>query len=223
MKNSSHDKEVIRWPLLLAPFPYLSWQAYVRSAEPTGPRSSGLRQPGVARRGHPDRGRHLPAQRLYGRRRESPTRLAAPPPPGSTPSRSSCLDTNRTLPPSLFQSGAKPSWQYIWPPSRDMSQYLLRACLVAGMILVSCGFGAIALTAETAAQVPGVWGGPGVAPPSTPAPPTPPSSSRPLDPRAFYPPPYGPPSNLYPRARFWAPGYYDAYGNWVFGYYRYQC
>jgi len=103
-----------------------------------------------------------------------------------------------------------------------MSQYLLRACLVAGMILVSCGFGAIALTAETAAQVPGVWGGPGVAPPSTPAPPTPPSSSRPLDPRAFYPPPYGPPSNLYPRARFWVPGYYDAYGNWVFGYYRYE-
>ncbi len=23
-------------------------------------------------------------------------------------------------------------------------------------------------------------------------------------------------------ARAWTPGYYDAYGNWVFGYYRYQ-
>jgi hypothetical protein len=59
----------------------LSWQACVRSAEPTAPRCSGLRQPGVARRGHPDRGRHLPAQRLYGRRRQSPepSRCASPP------------------------------------------------------------------------------------------------------------------------------------------------
>ena len=26
-----------------------------------------------------------------------------------------------------------------------------------------------------------------------------------------------------PCARVWIPGYYDAYGNWVFGYYRYDC
>ncbi len=26
-----------------------------------------------------------------------------------------------------------------------------------------------------------------------------------------------------PCARVWTPGYYDAYGNWVFGYYRYDC
>ena len=26
-----------------------------------------------------------------------------------------------------------------------------------------------------------------------------------------------------PCARVWTPGYYDGYGNWVFGYYRYDC
>ena len=26
-----------------------------------------------------------------------------------------------------------------------------------------------------------------------------------------------------PCARVWVPGYYDGYGNWVFGYYRYDC
>jgi hypothetical protein len=26
-----------------------------------------------------------------------------------------------------------------------------------------------------------------------------------------------------PCARVWTPGYYDPYGNWVFGYYRYAC
>ena len=44
-----------------------------------------------------------------------------------------------------------------------------------------------------------------------------------------YPPPayYYPPAPSYrvypPCARVWTPGYYDAYGNWVFGYYRYDC
>ncbi len=44
-----------------------------------------------------------------------------------------------------------------------------------------------------------------------------------------YPPPpyYYPPAPAYPVyppcARVWVPGYYDAYGNWVFGYYRYDC
>ncbi len=44
-----------------------------------------------------------------------------------------------------------------------------------------------------------------------------------------YPPPayYYPPAPAYrvhpPCARVWSPGYYDAYGNWVFGYYRYDC
>jgi hypothetical protein len=45
-----------------------------------------------------------------------------------------------------------------------------------------------------------------------------------------YPPPhaYYPPAPYYPAypppcARVWAPGYYDGYGNWVFGYYRYDC
>lgn len=35
--------------------------------------------------------------------------------------------------------------------------------------------------------------------------------------------PTTPPSYLYPCVRVGMPGYYDAYGNWVFGYYRYQC
>jgi len=43
-----------------------------------------------------------------------------------------------------------------------------------------------------------------------------------------YPPPvYYVPAPVYrvypPCARVWVPGYYDAYGNWVFGYYRYDC
>jgi hypothetical protein len=37
---------------------------------------------------------------------------------------------------------------------------------------------------------------------------------------------YYPPAPYYraypPCARAWVPGYYDAYGNWVFGYYRYD-
>lgn len=38
----------------------------------------------------------------------------------------------------------------------------------------------------------------------------------------YYPPvPY---YHVYPPCvRVWIPGYYDAYGNWVFGYYRYDC
>ena len=44
-----------------------------------------------------------------------------------------------------------------------------------------------------------------------------------------YPPPgyYYPPAPYYrvypPCVRVWTPGYYDPYGNWVFGYYRYDC
>ena len=43
-----------------------------------------------------------------------------------------------------------------------------------------------------------------------------------------YPPPvYYPPVPHYgvypPCARVWVPGYYDGYGNWVFGYYHYDC
>ncbi len=99
--------------------------------------------------------------------------------------------------------------------------------LLAGIILVSWVLGAVIPVAETAAQVPGVWGGPGVAPPTAPAPPVAPPYPGPYDPRAFYPPsyyyPYYPPSYFYPCPRVWVPGYYDAYGNWVFGYYRYQC
>ena len=35
---------------------------------------------------------------------------------------------------------------------------------------------------------------------------------------------YSPVYRAYPPcARVWAPGYYDPYGNWVFGYYRYVC
>ncbi len=38
---------------------------------------------------------------------------------------------------------------------------------------------------------------------------------------------YYPPTPVYrvypPCVRVWVPGYYDAYGNWVFVYYRYQC
>ena len=97
------------------------------------------------------------------------------------------------------------------------------ACLVAGAILMSWGLGAVLLTAETPAQVPGVWGGPGVAPPSAAAPPTPPSSPRPSNPRTYYAPPYYSSPGLYPPARAWTPGYYDPYGNWAFGYYWYQC
>ena len=96
--------------------------------------------------------------------------------------------------------------------------------LIAGIILASWGLGAATQVAETVAQVPGVWGGPGVAPPTAPAPPVAPYYyPGPYDPRAFYPPPYYPPNYFYPCPRVWVPGYYDAYGNWVFGYYRYQC
>lgn len=44
-----------------------------------------------------------------------------------------------------------------------------------------------------------------------------------------YPPPpvYYRPAPYYraypPCAQVWVPGYYDAYGNWVFGYYRTDC
>lgn len=44
-----------------------------------------------------------------------------------------------------------------------------------------------------------------------------------------YPPPpmYYPPVPYYrphpPCAQIWVPGYYDPYGNWVFGYYRTEC
>ncbi|MDE2180425.1 MAG: hypothetical protein KGJ40_06215 [candidate division NC10 bacterium] len=35
---------------------------------------------------------------------------------------------------------------------------------------------------------------------------------------------YAPVYRAYPPcARVWTPGYYDPYGNWVFGYYRYAC
>lgn len=44
----------------------------------------------------------------------------------------------------------------------------------------------------------------------------------PYPPPVYYPPvPY---ARVYPPcARVWTPGYYDPYGNWVFGYYRYDC
>ena len=44
----------------------------------------------------------------------------------------------------------------------------------------------------------------------------------PYRPYAYYPP--APYYQVHPPcARVWTPGYYDAYGNWVFGYYRYDC
>ncbi|MDD5558412.1 hypothetical protein [Candidatus Methylomirabilis sp.] len=52
----------------------------------------------------------------------------------------------------------------------------------------------------------------------------------PMVPHAVY--PYPAPSRVYyppayraypPCAQVWTPGYYDPYGNWVFGYYRYAC
>lgn len=54
----------------------------------------------------------------------------------------------------------------------------------------------------------------------------------PLAPYPAYAYPYPPPVHyapiphyrVYPPcARVWIPGYYDGYGNWVFGYYRYDC
>lgn len=112
---------------------------------------------------------------------------------------------------------AKPS--ALCGPSR-----LARWGLVMGMMLVSWGMGAAIPIMEAGAQAPGVWGGPGVAPPTAPAPPmTPYYYPGPYDPRAFYPPPYYPPQHFYPCPRVWVPGYYDAYGNWVFGYYHYEC
>ena len=54
----------------------------------------------------------------------------------------------------------------------------------------------------------------------------------PLGPYPVYGYPYRPPiyypqvpySRVYPPCvRVWTPGYYDGYGNWVFGYYRYDC
>ncbi len=50
-----------------------------------------------------------------------------------------------------------------------------------------------------------------------------PAYGYPYPPPAYYPPaPYYRP--VYPPcARVWTPGFYDPYGNWVFGYYRYDC
>ena len=54
----------------------------------------------------------------------------------------------------------------------------------------------------------------------------------PVGPYPGYAYPYPPPGyyrtppyyQVYPPCvRVWTPGYYDAYGNWVFGYYRYDC
>jgi hypothetical protein len=40
----------------------------------------------------------------------------------------------------------------------------------------------------------------------------------------YYPYAPAPYHRVYPPcARVWTPGYYDGYGNWVFGYYRYDC
>lgn len=52
--------------------------------------------------------------------------------------------------------------------------------------------------------------------------------------RVYYPPvhPYPAPVRVYyppvyraypPCAQVWTPGYYDPYGNWIFGYYQYAC
>jgi len=52
--------------------------------------------------------------------------------------------------------------------------------------------------------------------------------------RVYYPPAYPYPApargyhqpvyRAYPScAQVWTPGYYDPYGNWIFGYYRYAC
>ncbi len=55
----------------------------------------------------------------------------------------------------------------------------------------------------------------------------------PMAPYPGYAYPYPPPNAYYPPvphyrayppcARIWMPGYYDGYGNWVFGYYQYDC
>lgn len=55
----------------------------------------------------------------------------------------------------------------------------------------------------------------------------------PLTPYYGYAYPYPPPPVHYspypyyhsypPCVRVWVPGYYDGYGNWVFGYYQYDC
>ncbi len=54
-----------------------------------------------------------------------------------------------------------------------------------------------------------------------------PLASYPVYSYSYPPPVYYPPPPVYrvypPCARVWTPGYYDAYGNWVFGYYRYDC
>jgi hypothetical protein len=51
-----------------------------------------------------------------------------------------------------------------------------------------------------------------------------PAYGYPYPPPAYYPYPPAPYYRVYPPcARVWTPGYYDAYGNWVFGYYRYDC
>lgn len=43
-----------------------------------------------------------------------------------------------------------------------------------------------------------------------------------LPPHAYYPP--VPSYRAYsPCAHVWVPGYYDGYGNWIFGYYRTEC
>jgi hypothetical protein len=49
-----------------------------------------------------------------------------------------------------------------------------------------------------------------------------PAYAYPYPPAGYYAP--APYYRVYPPCvRVWTPGYYDPYGNWVFGYYRYDC
>lgn len=51
-----------------------------------------------------------------------------------------------------------------------------------------------------------------------------PAYAYPYPPPGYYPYPPAPYYRVYPPCvRVWTPGYYDGYGNWVFGYYRYDC
>src|SRR5574337_72288 len=89
------------------------------------------------------------------------------------------------------------------------------AVLVIGALLVT---GLLLLSANSASARTHFFFGLNLAVPLAPYP----TYAYPYPPPVYYPPvPY---YGAYPPcARVWVPGYYDGYGNWVFGYYRYDC
>ncbi|MDE2320497.1 MAG: hypothetical protein KGL31_01045 [candidate division NC10 bacterium] len=90
------------------------------------------------------------------------------------------------------------------------------AALVIGILLMT---GLVLVVAEPASARTHFSFGLNLAVPLAPYPPY----AYPYPPPVYYPPPVPYYGAYPPCARVWVPGYYDGYGNWVFGYYRYDC